>query len=141
MPTEDDQYHAKIPMVFASVDEGIKQLKNRIAASSTVQISNIPVGLLDELLPILKGKDVKIILPYGANPTAEMQEIGDVAIQKARMYYDFGGVEADEGSIYFSDVIFCVTWVEDEILQISTLGYNENIKWFEMIWRYAEKVK
>jgi len=141
MPIEDDKHLAKVSKVFTSVNEGVKHLKDKITTSHKVQISNIPVELLDKLLPELKGKDVKIILPYGAKPTAEMKEIGDLAIQKARMHYDFKGVKADEGSIYFSDAIFCVTWVNEKILQISTMKYNKHVKWFEMGWRYAEKVE
>lgn len=145
MPIVDGQYQAKLSTVFASVNEGVKQLKDKIGASRKVRISNIPVGLLDKLLPILKGKDVKIILPDGAKPTEKMKQVGDVAIQKAKIYSDFKGVQADEGSIYLSDVMFCVTWAKDKILQISTMEYDKCVKCmkgtFEMGWRYAQKVK
>jgi len=145
MPIVDGQYQAKISTVFTSVKEGVEQLKDKIGTSRKVRISNIPVGLLDKLLPVLKGKDVKIILPRDGKPTAEMKEIGDVAIQKAKIYSDFKGVEANEGSIYFSDVMFCVTWAKDKILQISTMEYDKCVKCmkdtFEMGWRYAQKVK
>ena len=145
MPIVDGQYQAKISTVFASVNEGVKQLKDKIAASRKVRISNIPVGLIDKLLPALKGKDVKIILPNRVKPTEKMKEIGDVAIQKAKIYSDFKGVEADEGSVYFSDVMFCVTWAKNKILQIATMEYDKCVKCmkgtFEMSWRYAQKVK
>lgn len=145
MPIVDGQYQAKISTVFAGVNEGIKQLKDKIASSRKVRISNIPVGLLDKLLPVLKDKDVKIILPNGATPTEKMKQIGGVAIQKAKIYSDFKGVEADEGSIYFSDVMFCVTWAKDRILQIATMEYDKCVKCmkgnFDLGWRYSEKVK
>ena len=145
MPIVDGQYQAKISTVFAGINEGVKQLKDKIASSRKVRISNIPVGLLEELLPALKDKDVKIILPNGAKPTEKMKEIGDVAIQKAKIYSDFKGVEADEGSVYFSDAMFCVTWAKGKILQISTMEYDKCVKCmkgnFDMGWRYSEKVK
>ena len=145
MPIVDGQYQAKISTVFSSVKEGIKQLKNKIGTSRKIRISNVPVRLLDELLPILKGKDVKIVLPGGTKPTAKLREIGDVAIQKAKIYSDFKGTEANEGSIFFSDVMFCVTWAKDKILQISTMEYDKCVKCmkgtFEMGWRYAQKLK
>jgi hypothetical protein len=106
-----------------------------------VRISNIPVWLLEELLPELKGKDVKIILHYGAEATEPMKEIGDLAIQHSRIYSHFNGVEADEGSIYFSEVVFRVTWADREIFQISTTKYNKEVEWFEMGWRYADKIE
>jgi hypothetical protein len=141
MTTEDGHKRLRVPSVFYSVDEGVKWLKDRINSARTVRISNIPMGLLEELLPALKGKDVKIILHYGAKPTEKMKEVGDIAIQKSKISSDFNGVEADDGSIYFSDVVFRVTWVEDKILHISTMGYNKWVEWFEMGWRYADKVE
>lgn len=145
MPIVNGQYQAKISTVFAGVNEGVKQLKDKIASSRKVRISNIPVGLLDKLLPALKGKDVKIILPNGAKPTEKMKQIGDVAVQKAKIYSDFKGVEADEGSIYFSDVMFCVTWAKDKVLQIATMEYDKCVKCmkgnFDLGWRYSQKVK
>jgi len=47
---------------------------------------------------------------------------------QAKIYSDFNGVEADEGSIYFSVVMFCVTWAKDKILQISTMEYDKCVK-------------
>ena len=53
MPIVDGQYQAKISTVFSSVKEGVRQLKNKISTSRKIRISNVPVRLLDELLPIL----------------------------------------------------------------------------------------
>ena len=143
MPIVDGQYQAKISTVFATVKEGVEQLKSKIAKSRKVRIGNVPAALLEELLHSLTGKDVKIILPRSAKPTAQLREVGDVAVQKAKIYSDFKGVEANEGSIYFSDVMFCVTWSKEEILQISTMEYDKCIKcmknMFDVGWRYSEK--
>ena len=143
MPIVDGQYQAKMSTVFANVKEGVAQLKEKIAKSRRIRIGNIPMRLLEELLPSLKRKDVKIILPTDAKPTEKLRQVGDVAVQKAKIYSDFKGVEANEGSIYFSDVMFCVTWAKDKILQISTMEYDKCVKCmkgtFEMSWRYAQK--
>ncbi|MHC4558408.1 MAG: hypothetical protein ACYTFW_17650 [Planctomycetota bacterium] len=145
MPIVDGQYQAKISTVFASIKQGVEQLKKKIEKSRKVRIGNVPDKLLKELLPLLKDKDVKIILPNGEKPTPELKGICDIAIQKAKIYSDFKGVEANEGSIYFSDVMFCVTWAKDKILQISTMEYDKCVKCmkgtFEMSWRYAQKIK
>jgi len=145
MPIVDGQYQAKISTVFATTEEGIERLKDKIASSRKVRIGNVPIRLLEELLPLLEGKDVKIILPNGEKPTAEMKRVGDVAVQKAKIYSDFKGIEANEGSIYFSDVMFCITWSKDKILQVSTMEYDKCVKCmkgtFDMAWRYADKQK
>ena len=145
MPIVDGQYQAKISTVFASVKQGVEQLKEKIARSRKVRIGNVPTKLLKELLPLLKGKDAKIILPNGEKPTPELKELCDVAVQKAKIYSDFKGVEANEGSIYFSDVMFCVTWAGEKVLQVSTMEYDKCVKCmrgtFDMAWRYADKQK
>jgi hypothetical protein len=145
MPIVDGQYQSKISTVFASVEQGVGELKRKIEKSRKVRIGNVPAGMVKELLPLLKGKDVKIILPEGEQPTDELKTIGDVAIQKAKIYSDFKGVEANQGSVYLADVMFSVTWAKDNILQISTMEYDKCVKCmkgtFEMSWRYARKVK
>jgi len=145
MPIVDGQYQAKIATVFATTEEGIERLKDKIRGSRKVRIGNVPIGLLEELLPLLAGKDVKIILPTGEKPTNKLREVGDVAVQKAKIYSDFKGIEANEGSIYFSDVMFCITWSKDKILQVSTMEYDKCVKCmkgtFDMAWRYADKQK
>ena len=145
MPIVDGQYQAKISTVFASVEQGVEELKKKIEKSRKIRIGNIPPSLLKELLPLLEGKDVKIILPESEQPTEELKAVGDVAVQKAKIYSDFKGVEADEGSIYFADVMFCVTWTKGKVLKINTMEYDKCVKCmkgtFEMSWRYARKVK
>lgn len=145
MPIVDGQYQEQISTVFKTNKEAIEQIKAKIAKSRVVRISSIPMGLLDKLLPLLKGKDVKVILPRGGKPTAKLKEICDVAVQKAKIYSDFKGVEASEGSIYFSDVMYCVTWSKARIHQISAMHYAKCVKCmkgtFEMAWRYSDKQK
>jgi hypothetical protein len=145
MPIVDGQYQAKISTVFANVKQGVEELKKKIEKSRKVRIGNVPAKLLKELLPLLKGKDVKIILPEGEQPTEELKTVGELAIQKAKIYSDFKGVEANQGSVYLADVMFSVTWAKDKILQIATMEYDKCVKCmkgtFEMSWRYAQKVK
>lgn len=140
MPIEGSEHRANISRPFTSAKEGLEQLKEKIRLSNKVRISNISVELLDELLPALKGKDVKIILHHEVTPTEQMKEIGDLAIQKDRISSNFEGVEADVCSIYFSTVVFRITWTEGKILQITTMRYNKYIRWFEMGWRYATRI-
>jgi len=145
MPIVDGQYQEQISTVFKTTGEAIEQLKGKISKSRKVRISCIPMGLLERLLPLLKGKDVKVILPRGGKSTAKLKEVCEVAVQKAKIYSDFKGVEANEGSIYFSDVMYCVTWSNSKIHQISAMHYAKCVKCmkgtFEMAWRYSDKQK
>jgi hypothetical protein len=143
MPIVDGRYEAKISTTFRSNKEALEAIKNKIEKSRRVRISNIPMGLLEKLRPLLEGKDVKIILPMMAKVSAEVRKIGEVAVQKAKIYKDYKGTEADVGSIYFSDRIFSVVWHKDKILQIDAMDYDKCIKcmrkMFDVGWRYSEK--
>jgi len=143
MPIVDGRYEAKISTTFRSVEDAIEEITNKIERSRRVRISNIPIGLLEKLLPLLKGKDVKIILPMKAKASDELREVGEVAVQKAKIYKDYKGVEANAGSIYFSDRIFGVVWVKDRILEIDAMDYDKCVKcmknMFDVGWRYSEK--
>lgn len=143
MPIVDGQYEAKISTTFRSTKEALEAITDKIEKSRRVRISNIPMGMLEKLMPLLKGKDVKIILPIKAKPTRELREIGEVAVQKAKIYKDYKGTEANVGSVYFSDRIFSVAWNKDRILEIDAMDYGKCVKcmrsMFDVGWRYSEK--
>jgi hypothetical protein len=145
MPMVDGKYEAKISTTFASAEKALEEIKKGIQKSRKVRLSNIPDAMLNELLPLLKGKDVMVILPIGAEPSKELKSIAEVGIQKAKIYKDFKGKEAIAGSIYLPDKIYSVTWSNGEIFQIDTMEYGKCVKCmkkiFEMSWRYAKKVK
>ncbi|MHC4665870.1 MAG: hypothetical protein ACYS9T_07940 [Planctomycetota bacterium] len=143
MPIVDGRYEAKISTTFRSTKEAVEAIKEKIEKSRRVRISGIPMSLLKKLLPVLEGKDVKIILPLGEKAGPELKEVGDLAVTKARIYKDHKGVEANLGSIYFSDRMFSVAWVGEKILETDAMDYDKCVKcmrgMFDVGWRYAEK--
>jgi hypothetical protein len=145
MPIVDGKYEAKISTTFCSTEEALEEIKKDIQKSRKIRISNIPDDMLNELLPLLKDKDVMVILPIGAEPSKELKSIAEVGIQKAKIYKDFKGKEAIAGSIYLPDRIYSVTWSNGEIFQIDAMEYGKCVKcmkkFFDIGWHYAEKVK
>ena len=143
MPIVDGQYEAKISTTFRSTEDALEEIMKKIKKSRRLRISNIPMQLLEKLIPPLKGKDVKIILPMNEKTTSELKEIGEVAVQKAKIYKDYKGIKANLGSIYFADRIFSVAWNKDEILEIDAMDYDKCVKcmknMFDVGWRYSEK--
>ena len=143
MPIVDGRYEAKLSTTFENVQDAINEVKRKIEKARRIRISNIPMNLLEELKPYLKEKDLKIVLPEGEKPSEELKELGEVATTKARIYVDFKGKEASSGSINFSDIVFNFVWVDDEILNVSTMEYGKCVKClsetFEGGWRYAQK--
>jgi hypothetical protein len=99
--------------------------------------------LLEELKPLLKDKDLMIILPQNEKPTEELKKLGPIATAKARIYVDYKGQEASTGSINFANTIFNIIWVNENILNISTMEYGKCVKCmsdtFEGGWRYSQK--
>jgi len=143
LPIVDGRYEAKIGTTFGKVEDGIDEIKRRVQRSRGIRINNIPMTLLDELKPLLKGKDLKIILPLGAKIVEELRELGPVAVANSRIYLEYDGEEANSGSVAFADAIFNVAWMDGRILQISTMEYGKCVKClrqtFDGAWRYAKK--
>ncbi|HLB99835.1 MAG TPA: hypothetical protein VJL33_00750 [Candidatus Bathyarchaeia archaeon] len=143
MPIVDGKYEAKIGTTFATPEEGIAEIKRTIQKSRRIRISNIPMNLLEELKPLLKDKDLMIILPLNEKPTEELKQLAPTATTKARIYVDYHGQEANQGSINFASTIYNITWTNNKILGISTMEYSKCVKClagtFEGGWRYAQK--
>ena len=116
----DGKYEMKIGTTFATVEEGVAELKRMVQKSRRIRISNIPMSLLEELKPL-----------------------APIATTKARIYVDYKGEEANSGSVTFSQLIFNVAWVDNKILNVSTMEYGKCVKCmagtFEGGWRYAHK--
>jgi len=143
MPIVEGRYEAKISTTFSTVDEGIEEIKRKIQKSRRMRINNIPMKLLDDLKPLLRDKDLKIILPLGEKTAEDLRRLGEIATTKARIYVDYRGTEANTGSIIFSAAIFNVIWVDDRILDVSSMEYSKCVKCltdaFEAGWRYSKK--
>ena len=139
----DGKYEAKIGTTFATVEEGIAEIKRMIQKSRRIRISNIPMSLLEELKPLVKDKDLMIILPLNEKPSEELKQLAPTATTKARIYVDYKGEEANSGSINFASTVFNITWVNDKILGVSTMEYGKYVKCFvgtfEGGWRCAKK--
>ena len=143
MPIVDGKYEVKISTTFATPEEGIVEIKRMIQKSRRIRISGIPMKLLEELKPLLKDKDLMIILPLGEKPSEDLLQLAPVATTKAKIYVDFRGQEANSGSVSFASRIFNVIWVGDKILDVSAMEYGKCVKClmetFDGGWRYSQK--
>jgi hypothetical protein len=143
LPIVDGKYEAKISTTFATPKEGIDEIKRMVQKSRRIRISGIPMQLLDELKPLLKDKDLMIVLPLGEKPTEELKALAPIATTKARIYVDWMGQEANNGSINFANRAFGIIWVGDKILSVQAMEYGKCAKCmmetFEGGWHYAQK--
>ena len=143
MPIVDGKYEAKIGTTYATVEEGLAEMKRMVQKSRRIRISNIPMPLLEELKPMLRDKDLMIILPMGEKPTEDTRKLAPTATTKARIYVDYKGQEANSGSVNFASTVFNIAWAGDKILNVSTMEYGKCVKClagtFEGGWRYSQK--
>ena len=143
MPIVEGRYECKLSTRFESAKEGIDAIKAGIKKSRKIRISSVPMGLLDELKPLLAEKDVKIILPFGEKKPKDLEKLGEVAITKARIYVEYSGKEANTGSVYLPGIVYNIVWLDGKILEISTMEYSKCVKClrdtFGTAWRYSEK--
>lgn len=143
MPIVDGKYEAKIGTTYATPEEGLSALKKQIQKARRIRISNIPMPLLEELKPLLKDKDLMVILPVGEQPTGDLKQLAPTATTKARIYVDYHGKEANSGSVAFSGIVFNIAWLNGKVLGVSTMEYNKCVKClagtFEGGWRYSQK--
>ena len=143
LPIVDGKYEAKLGTTYATMEEGISEIKRQIQKSRRIRISNIPMSMLEEFKPLLKDRDLMVILPVGERPDETLRELGPMATTKARIYTDFKGTEANAGSIYFARTVYNIAWANDKILNIATMEYGKCVKCmqdtFDGGWRYAQK--
>jgi hypothetical protein len=143
VPIVDGKFEAKISTTYATPQEGINEIKRMLQKSRRIRISNIPMPLLSELLPLLKDKDLMIVLPQNEKPTEELKALGPTATAKARIYVDYMGQEAATGSINFASRCFNIIWAGGKILAVSAMEYSKCAKCmmdsFEGNWHYAQK--
>lgn len=101
------------------------------------------MGMLRKLMPYLKSKDVKIILPLGEVPTEDVKALSSVGVTKARICVDYMGSEANSGSISFPDRFFSIVWRDDKILSVSAMEMARYAKCMmdalEGAWHYSAK--
>ena len=55
MPAVEGIYEAKLSTTFASVEDAVKEMREKISKSKTVRINSVPVSLLSKIAPFLKG--------------------------------------------------------------------------------------
>jgi hypothetical protein len=143
MPIVDGKYEAKISTTFATPEEGVAEIKRVLQKARRVRISGLPMPLLEELKPLLKDKDLMIILPSGEKPTEDLKQFGPVATTKAHIYVDYRGQEANSGSVQFASRSFSVIWIPEKILDVSAMEYAKCAKCmletFDGAWRYSQK--
>ncbi len=72
-------------------------------------------------MPLLKDKDLMIVLPQNQTPTEELKQLAPLATSEARVYIDYMGQEANSDTVNFASRSFSIIRVDDKILGVSAM--------------------
>jgi hypothetical protein len=53
--------------------------------------------------------------------TEKLTRLEEIAVTKSRLYHQYDEEEANVGNVSFSDVIFNISWIDDRIVEVSTM--------------------
>lgn len=110
------------------VDEGIRNIKKEIRSSKKVILNNIPLSLVQELLPLLKDKKVSISLKEAEFDQSIGDEIGGISYHDADIQAGYGDENMHFGCIVLPKIIFDVIWNEDGIQDIAGIKTSSCLK-------------
>lgn len=145
LPIVEGKYVCKISEIY-DVGEGLEALKNEVKAAKKIQLTGLPDNLLADLLPLLKGKKVRAILPPGAKPSEEFLAVAEVAFAspKADIYHVYKGRKVYPGGVHLPKKAFEIVFLNGEVAQVSSLEYPKCVKClggtFNFAWRRSKKV-
>jgi hypothetical protein len=94
--------------------------------------------LLDELVPLLKDKDLMIALPQNQTPTEELKQLAPLATSEARIYVDYMSQEANSDAVNFASRSFSIIWVDDKTLDVSAMKIIVNM--LNALWKHLKKL-
>jgi hypothetical protein len=125
-----------------NVDEGIRVIQREIRRSRRVIFNNIPVALVEEFLPLLKGKKVSAVLKENAHVDSVEEDIEDISYHTANIQAGYANKKMNFGCIVLPNIIFDITWDDkDDIRDITGLKFNKCLKcdYRLNLCEYAEK--
>lgn len=117
-------------------------IKSKIRCSRKVIINNIPLSLLEELLPLLKGKKVSAALKENGSGKSIQDNVENICFYKSDIKASYKNQKMNFGNIVLPSVIFDITWDKKEGIQdITTYKDHHCLKcdYRLNIYRYAEK--
>jgi len=104
------------------------------------------VGVVEKLQKVgLTEYEAKAYVGLLSDHLSTATKLSEVWASADKDLLGFGvaGTEANTGSISFSTLIFNITWLGDEIFDVSTMEYSKCVKClrqtFDGAWRYSQK--
>jgi hypothetical protein len=115
---------AKVDEIF-EIENGIKAIKEGIAASNMVELINLPYDLIIQLKPFLKDKKIKIHHNKSDAIPEEIAELGQVCFTSVEMKGTYMGKVVEKGEIFLRNSIFNVWWDKSGIVNIGSIDFSK----------------
>jgi hypothetical protein len=125
-----------------TAERGIQAIKHQIRCSRKVIVNNIPVSLLEELLPLLEGKKVSVALKETDSWESIEDSIENICFYNADIEASYNNQKMNFGNIVLPNIIFDITWdKKGRIRDITTYKDHNCLKcdYRLNIYRYAEE--
>jgi hypothetical protein len=125
-----------------TVDRGIQVIKRKIRCSRKVIVNNIPVSLLEELLPVLEDKNVSVSLSEDCHWESIEDNFENICFYNANIQASYNNQKMNFGNIVLPNMIFDITWDKKEQIRDITEYKDYNCLKCDYrlnICRYAEK--
>lgn len=125
-----------------NVDVGIRTIKQEAKRSRKLTLNNVPLSLIEELLPFLENKDVSVALSEDCYWESIEDCIENISYYDANILASYGNQKINFGCIVLPNAIFDITWDKKEgIRDITKFGDNKCLKCdFRLnLCRYAEE--
>ncbi len=114
--------------VSYKVEEGIRDIKKGIRSSKKVILNNIPVSLLQELMPLLKGKNVSVSLKKNEFEDLVEDDIKNISYHKAGIHAGHGDEKMHFGCVVLPKMLFDVIWNDEGVQSISGIKLHSCLK-------------
>jgi hypothetical protein len=141
MRLEDEQIYAT---VFDRKD-GLEVIKEKARSATVFRACIIPPRLLADLMPFALRADYRIIT---SRRDPLVQRLGsDPEVRsgsEAKIFFVYGGEEANVGSLRLNHELFSIFWRGDSIFNVmkydSLIFGNFVSRVFESAWKYSKKL-
>ena len=116
---EKPRFTLKIGEIYTTSDEGISAIKEALADAEKVRLTNIPVFVMEELLPAI-GKSSDTVVYLHDESYREMLDYGEAHVEKVNSLWtqNFFGEVVNMGEVNTPTAMFHLLWKEKEIKRI-----------------------
>lgn len=118
-----------------TVEEGLKTVQNDLERNRKIELINIPVDLMREWSPLLKGKKVILYNNLVEGLPSDIRDLGKEIFTTVQMKGTLYGQVVEKGEIFLSNKIYNIWYVGSEILNIGSIVYKRCVKCIQSMHR------